>query len=43
MCNDEPRKRRIALAVQARIGVDDLVDTLMVHPSLSESLSEAAD
>lgn len=33
----------IALAVQARIGVDDLVDTLMVHPSLSESLSEAAD
>jgi len=33
----------VALAVQARIGVDDVVDTLMVHPSLSESISEAAD
>ncbi|MEX1287186.1 MAG: NAD(P)H-quinone dehydrogenase [Acidimicrobiia bacterium] len=33
----------IALAVQARVHVDDVVDTLMVHPSLSESISEAAD
>jgi dihydrolipoamide dehydrogenase len=33
----------VALAVQARIHVEDLVDTLMVHPSLSEAISEAAD
>jgi pyruvate/2-oxoglutarate dehydrogenase complex dihydrolipoamide dehydrogenase (E3) component len=33
----------IALAVQASLRVDMLVDTLMVHPSLSESLTDAAD
>lgn len=33
----------LALAVKARIPVGVLVETLMVHPSLSEALSEAAE
>jgi len=33
----------IALAVQARLRVDVLVETLMVHPSLAESIAEAAE
>jgi len=33
----------IALAVTARLRVDALVDTLMVHPSLAESIAEAAE
>lgn len=33
----------LALAVQGRIRVESLIETLMVHPSLSESLTEAAD
>ena len=33
----------IALATQARITVDGLVETLLVHPSLSEAISEAAE
>lgn len=33
----------IALAVQARVHVEDVVDTIMVHPSLSESIAQAAD
>lgn len=33
----------LALAAHARLRVDALVDTLMVHPSLSESLADAAD
>ena len=33
----------IALAVTAKIRVDILVETLMVHPSLIESISEAAE
>ena len=33
----------LALAAQARIRVDVLVETLMVHPSLAESLADAAD
>lgn len=33
----------IALATKGRITVDVLVDTLMVHPSLVESISEAAE
>lgn len=33
----------IALAVQARLRVDVLVETLMVHPSLMESIVEAAE
>lgn len=33
----------LALAVQGRLKVDTLIETLMVHPSLSESLTEAAD
>ena len=33
----------IALAVTARLRVDVLVETLMVHPSLTESIGEAAD
>ena len=33
----------LALAVQGRLHVEALVETLMVHPSLSESLTEAAD
>lgn len=33
----------IALAVQAGLRVDMLVETLMVHPSLSESIGEAAE
>ncbi len=33
----------LALAVQGRLQVETLVETLMVHPSLSESLTEAAD
>ena len=33
----------IALAVTARLRVDLLFDTIMVHPSLSESISEAAE
>lgn len=32
----------LALAVQGRMKVDVLVETLMVHPSMSESLSDAA-
>ena len=33
----------LTLAAQGRIRVDVLVETLMVHPSLAESLAEAAD
>jgi dihydrolipoamide dehydrogenase len=33
----------LALAVQARVSVHTLVETLMVHPSLSESISDAAE
>ncbi|CAN5316972.1 MAG: NAD(P)H-quinone dehydrogenase [Acidimicrobiia bacterium] len=33
----------IALAAQARLRVDQLVETLMVHPSMSESIVEAAE
>ncbi len=33
----------LALAVQGSLRVDTLFETLMVHPSLSESLTEAAD
>jgi dihydrolipoamide dehydrogenase len=33
----------IALAVQGRLRVDLLAETLMVHPSLTESISEAAE
>jgi NAD(P)H dehydrogenase (quinone) len=33
----------IALATQGRIRVDTLVETLMVHPSLTESIAEAAE
>ncbi|MDP8958442.1 MAG: NAD(P)H-quinone dehydrogenase [Actinomycetota bacterium] len=33
----------MALAVQAQLRVDSLVETLMVHPSLSESLTDAAE
>ena len=33
----------IALAVNARLKVDVLFDSVMVHPSLSESVSEAAE
>lgn len=33
----------LALAVQARVTVSVLVETLMVHPSLSESITEAAE
>lgn len=33
----------IALATQARMRVDALVETIMVHPSLSESIAEAAE
>ena len=33
----------IALGVQARVTVSVLVETLMVHPSLSESITDAAE
>lgn len=33
----------IALAVQARVTVQTLVDTIMVHPSMSEAISDAAE
>ncbi len=33
----------IALAVTAGLKVDDIVDSLLVHPSLAEALAEAAD
>jgi dihydrolipoamide dehydrogenase len=33
----------LALAVKARVTVEVLVETLMVHPSLSEAISEAAE
>ncbi len=33
----------IALAVQADVTTDNLMEALMVHPSLSESISEAAE
>lgn len=33
----------IALAVQARVTVSNLVETLMVHPSMSEAISDAAE
>lgn len=33
----------IALAVQARVTVSTLVETLMVHPSMVEAISEAAE
>ncbi|MGH8957710.1 MAG: hypothetical protein ACRDVK_03450 [Acidimicrobiia bacterium] len=33
----------LALAVKARVTVSVLVETLMVHPSLSEALSDAAE
>ena len=32
----------IALAVTAGLKVTDIVDSLLVHPTLSESLAEAA-
>jgi len=33
----------LALAVQARVTVNTLVETILVHPSLSESISDAAE
>ena len=33
----------IALSVTAGVSVDTLVEALMVHPSLSESIIEAAE
>jgi pyruvate/2-oxoglutarate dehydrogenase complex dihydrolipoamide dehydrogenase (E3) component len=33
----------IALAVQARVNVSTLVETLLVHPSLAESITDAAE
>lgn len=33
----------IALAVQARVTVQVLVDTLMIHPSMTEAITDAAD
>ena len=33
----------LALAVQAKVKTHALVETLMVHPSLSESLADAAE
>jgi dihydrolipoamide dehydrogenase len=33
----------LALAVQARVTVHTLVETMLVHPSLSESISDAAE
>ena len=33
----------VALAFSAGLTVTDLVDSLFVHPTLSESLAEAAD
>jgi dihydrolipoamide dehydrogenase len=33
----------LALAVQARVTVPTLVETMLVHPSLSESISDAAE
>ncbi|HEU4749459.1 MAG TPA: FAD-dependent oxidoreductase [Acidimicrobiia bacterium] len=33
----------LALAVQARVTVQTLVETLLVHPSLAESISDAAE
>ena len=33
----------VALAVTARLGVGDLVETILVHPALAESLSDAAE
>lgn len=33
----------LALAVQTRVRVSDLVETLMVHPSMSEAITDAAD
>ncbi len=33
----------LALAVQARVTVHTLVETILVHPSLSESISDAAE
>jgi dihydrolipoamide dehydrogenase len=33
----------LALAVQARVTVSELVETLMVHPSLAESITDAAE
>jgi pyruvate/2-oxoglutarate dehydrogenase complex dihydrolipoamide dehydrogenase (E3) component len=33
----------IALAVQARITDETLVETLMVHPSMTEAISDAAE
>jgi len=33
----------VALAVQADVTIDNLVETLMVHPSLSESITDAAE
>jgi dihydrolipoamide dehydrogenase len=33
----------LAIAVQGGLRVDILAETLMVHPSLTESLADAAD
>jgi pyruvate/2-oxoglutarate dehydrogenase complex dihydrolipoamide dehydrogenase (E3) component len=33
----------LTLAVQAEVTVGTLVDTLMVHPSMTEAISEAAE
>ena len=33
----------IALAVTAGLRVNDIVESLLVHPALSEALSEAAE
>jgi len=33
----------LALATQGHVKVDVLVETLMVHPSLSESISDAGE
>jgi dihydrolipoamide dehydrogenase len=33
----------LTLAVQAEVTVDQLVETLMVHPSMTEAISDAAE
>ncbi|MGH9225146.1 MAG: NADPH:quinone reductase, partial [Acidimicrobiales bacterium] len=33
----------VALAVTASLRVSDVIDSLLVHPTLSESLADAAD
>ncbi len=33
----------IALAVQAQVSAQTLLETLMVHPSMTEAISDAAE